>query len=66
MYHWDVTYQSPAGFTGIHYAVQAENEFDAAKTSPIILCYGTPWTPEEFKVLTVCSSKHLPQEQNND
>ena len=66
MQHWDVTYQSPVGITGIHYAVQAETAQEAAKTSPVMLSYGTPWTPEQFVVLTVRFSNNVPTEQSND
>lgn len=60
MDYYDVIYKSPAGYQGIHNAVEAENEFDAAKISPIMLCYGTPWSPEEFTVLRVQPSLNKP------
>jgi hypothetical protein len=59
-YYFDVTYKSPSGIIGTHNAVEAQNEFEASRISPVMLSYGTPWQPEEFTVITVVTSKSPP------
>lgn len=51
--YFDVTYRSPAGIVGTHFAVLAETPEDAAELTPVMLSYGTPWAPSEFQVLSV-------------
>ena len=50
---YDVTYKSPKGNIGTHYKVEASSVEEVSKISPIMLCYGTPFKPEEFTVLAV-------------
>ena len=60
MKYFDVTYKSPVGNTGTHNAVEALNEFEASRISPVMLSYGTPWKPEEFTVINAEASKNPP------
>jgi hypothetical protein len=59
--YFDIAYKSPAGITGTHIAVEASNEFEASRVSPVMLSYGTPWEPEEFTVLSVRTSENPPK-----
>jgi hypothetical protein len=58
--YFDITYKSPSGTIGTHIAVEALNEFEASRISPVMLSYGTPWSPEEFTVLNTEISKNPP------
>ena len=58
--YFDVVYISPVGIQGTHYAVEADNEFDAAAKTPVMLCYGTCYTPDQFTVISVCKSENTP------
>lgn len=51
MKYWDITYITPAGIQGTHYAVQAESLTEAIRLTPEMLSYGTPWKPEQFIVV---------------
>lgn len=61
MTYYDLTYRSPMGVVGTHYALLAEDPESAAKESARQLAYGTPWTPEEFTILEVKESTHIPE-----
>lgn len=50
---FDVDFVGPSGHGGTHYAVMADDEAGAAARSPVMLCYGTPFTPDDFKVTAV-------------
>jgi|AJXC01.1.fsa_nt_gi hypothetical protein len=65
-YYFDVTYKSPSGTIGTHNAVEALNKFEASCISPVMLSYGTPWTPEEFTVLNTEISKNPPKQPIED
>ena len=54
--YFDVDYISPVGIQGTHYAVEAANEFDVAAKTPVTLCYGTCYTPDQFTVTSVRES----------
>tara|TARA_R110002124_G_scaffold277070_1_gene448168 strand:- start:212 stop:418 length:207 start_codon:yes stop_codon:yes gene_type:complete len=56
--YYDVTYKSLRGTIGTHNAVEASNELEASRISPVMLSYGTYWTPEEFIVTAVEISKN--------
>ena len=58
--YFDVDYISPVGIRGTHYAVEAANEFDAAAKTPVMLCYGTCYTPDQFTVTSVRESTNAP------
>lgn len=58
--YYDIKYQSPAGYHGMHVAVEASSESEAKILSPIMLSYGTPWSPSEFIVLEVIESQNKP------
>lgn len=60
MPYYDITYKSPAGSIGIHYAVEAVSEDVAASKSSEMLCYGTAWKPQHFTVIRVVLSENKP------
>jgi len=58
MNHYDVVFVGPSGNQGTHHCVVAETEEDAARLSPIMLSYGTPYDPDrDFRVLFVTPSQ---------
>lgn len=50
---FNVLYQTPSGNNGIHVAVKANSIEDALKRTPIMLSFGTQWSPSDFKVLGI-------------
>lgn len=58
--YFDVKYKSPSGNFGTHIAVEADTSEKAKKLSPVMLSYGTPWSPEEFIILEVIESQNKP------
>ena len=61
MAFYDVTYLNPIGIQGIHYAVEAASKEEAEKLSPVMLSYNSPFTPDQFKVISVVESCMVPQ-----
>lgn len=57
---YDVEYRGPNGSLGTHYAVEANSIIEVAKRSLVMLCYGTPFTPEDFTVLSANPSSNIP------
>lgn len=58
--YWDITYITPVGIQGTHFAVEAETLEEAMKKCPVMLSYGTPWSPEEFTAVSGCVSTNVP------
>lgn len=50
--YWDITYITPVGIHGTHYAVEGETVEEALEKTPVMLSYGTPWRPDEFKAVS--------------
>lgn len=63
MMYFDVTYRTPNGIEGVHYAVEAVNQYEAARYTPIALCYATRYTPDMFTIVKVVRSKNIPIER---
>lgn len=59
--YFDVTYITPSGTEGTHYAVKASSIQEAIELTPIMLAYGTPWHPDEFKVVSAKPSDNPPR-----
>lgn len=63
MFYFDVKYISPIGNPGVHCALKAENKYEAARVSPVLLSYGTPWTPDQFSIVSVNLAAELPAQE---
>ena len=60
MFYFDVKYTSPVGNHGVHCALKAQNKYEAARISPVLLSFGTPWTPDQFNIVSVNLAAELP------
>jgi len=58
--YYDVKYKGPSGSIGTHYAVEEESVEKVSERSKIMLCFGTPFKPEDFTVLSVVTSTNIP------
>ena len=60
---FDVYLIGPNGHPETHYAVEAENEFEAARLSPVMLTVNSHCTPDQYKVISVKESIHIKAEK---
>lgn len=60
--YWDITYITPVSIQGTHYAVEGETVEEALEKTPVMLSYGTPWRPDEFKAVAgvPCANPPIP------
>ncbi len=50
---YDVELIGPSGYPETHFAVKADNEFEAARLSPIMLTANSHILPEQYTVISV-------------
>jgi hypothetical protein len=60
--YWDITYITPTGIQGTHFAVEGDTVEEALQKTPVMLSYGTPWTPDQFQAVSgvPCANPPIP------
>ncbi len=60
--YWDITYITPVGIQGTHFAVEGDTVEEALEKTPHMLSYGTPWTPDQFTAVSgiPCQNPPIP------
>lgn len=56
---FDVYLIGPSGHSETHYAVEAINQYEAARLSPVMLTVNSHCTPDQYTVIDVKESIHI-------